>query len=1649
MNKIFTWLVLISFLCQTTYGQVGSGGWFGVRFRTLGDADQETEPATDYVWVYDETLELWVPEELDADQISIDTTEFDLNLDDTITDVQLLADAVDEIGIGLEDEGADQGTIYTLDFQGAGVDASQSGITGEIVIPGVPSGDVTSWKLPVIDKDLTAPPGAPSDGDRYIIGAGVAGDWYSAGGTWKYRQKITIDKDKVPSNQTYFPATVIIDSATNDIFGHAISDGYDILFTSSDKTTKLDHELEYYDDSVGSKYAELHVRIPTLSSSADTDIYMYYGNAAVGSDPSLASTWDANFLFVQHLSDLTTSTTKDSVTAANNMTKGAVNNPLEVDGKIGKVQSCDGINDYIKTANNFLSGPSEITVSGWIKKESGGHTYETALHKGSANTIGSSDYWLGVDISDYLCVTIGGNQVGWAAGKTSTIAVYGTWYHLAAVWDGSDVDVYLDGAFNKTYALGSYGDLNADTRIGSSADGTNYMFKGEVDEIRISDSVRSADWIATQYNNQNSPSTFMSFAGEEAPSASGDWAGYETYITEWNDGTSTWDMTGPPQDGWGAWVSDEDKVYYFNGSSWTAAELNVDHQQTLNLQGGNETQRYHMTEAEHTAATRDATNALNGLMPSGKMTSWDSAWHVGETVTEELQIELDKPAIRFHDTDDNSAYKLVHDAGDGSYPYLSLYRGSVSEGTFTASPAEPLLYWDSNNDLSVQGGKVAIGLLEPKTTLTIEGPLTIKEQAAADADTAGYGQIWVKTATPNELWFTDDTGTDVQLGAGVGEWTDEGSYLRPTDGDEYVAASDTGSRDYVDGDGDIYAEDELEVDGLAYFGSDIYILGDDIFATTNTDRYVWIGDGTNYNPEVLDLGTDTTGNYVASVTDGDNGIDGSCSSEGCAYAPSFDGTEIDAITWSDNANASNIWTFDVSGTDTTMTAGNGLMTFSHEVAVNSLVVNNTAEPGISISMTNISGTDNQAIDIIGGEALATTEHWTGIRIKPDDLDPSGIDARIRGLAVNMSGVDMTNSPDIEAVRVIMPPTVDQWAFYTNGIYRAVFDATGWGVGDHVNMIQMTADITGSSGGTGHFIDCNLVGTGSATGSIIGTSTAIDIIHQHTGTFETQAKAWKRSGAAWTDATTAFGSAGTDVEIFSADDDWIYISGNAASDKFDVVEVVLDTEANVSIQPVFEYWNGAWVTLPGVNDGTGGFKNTGTITWDLDNISDWAQSNENSEGTNRYWMRIQRTRNNLVTKPIEDTIKVLVSVEYYWDNVGDVSIRDLIANGSDVTIGLAGVKLTGDGDGALTILGLGDGADEDITLNLDDTADTISITSSTGVSTIDWFDQDMKSLAGLYGIDDGVFINLGTNSQVIISSDGAGSPFSTPDLDFTGTSYFDDDMGLLLDKKIMFGDANVFISSDDDGYFDIDADTGIRLNARTGFNMNPSVAWLNFDDDGDEELVFIDLDLASGATVHTFSDPVQWLENWVLVDTDNYTETAHDVDIDFDFSDIDGLGETATVNYNWLDIEFTDVDPTGPGFATFNLKGIDIDLNTSALTALAGYFLDFQVRSSSVFTVDVSGSIDASGSATIGGSGVSEINGGLKVDGGAFTFNDDSEDYDFRAESNSYANMLKLDAGNNTVGIGTATEGAIASFGNTGVTFNEDSQDRDFRVESNG
>jgi hypothetical protein len=53
-------------------------------------------------------------------------------------------------------------------------------------------------------------------------------------------------------------------------------------------------------------------------------------------------------------------------------------------------------------------------------------------------------------------------------------------------------------------------------RGGAPPHGQDRRWDGKVDEVRISDIVRSAEWIGTEYQNQQDPAGFL-FIGPEEP----------------------------------------------------------------------------------------------------------------------------------------------------------------------------------------------------------------------------------------------------------------------------------------------------------------------------------------------------------------------------------------------------------------------------------------------------------------------------------------------------------------------------------------------------------------------------------------------------------------------------------------------------------------------------------------------------------------------------------------------------------------------------------------------------------------------------------------------------------------------------------------------------------------------------------------------------------------------------------------------------------------------------------------------------------------------------------------------------------------------------------------------------------------------------
>ena len=59
------------------------------------------------------------------------------------------------------------------------------------------------------------------------------------------------------------------------------SNGYDILLTESDGITTLSHQIENYSSNETLGTITFLVRFPTLSTSIDTEFYIYFGNNLV------------------------------------------------------------------------------------------------------------------------------------------------------------------------------------------------------------------------------------------------------------------------------------------------------------------------------------------------------------------------------------------------------------------------------------------------------------------------------------------------------------------------------------------------------------------------------------------------------------------------------------------------------------------------------------------------------------------------------------------------------------------------------------------------------------------------------------------------------------------------------------------------------------------------------------------------------------------------------------------------------------------------------------------------------------------------------------------------------------------------------------------------------------------------------------------------------------------------------------------------------------------------------------------------------------------------------------------------------------------------------------------------------------------------
>lgn len=371
-------------------------------------------------------------------------------------------------------------------------------------------------------------------------------DWWND--SWHYRKEIKINHAKVAGDLSDFP--VLISITDSNVSLKAQSDGDDIIFTDSVSKQKLSHEIESYDNATGKLIA--WVKVPNLSSSVDTVLYMYYGNATVSSGQDTENVWDSNFKLVQHLEESGADIRTDSTANNNDGTPFNFEGDEGVDnGKINGANYVDDagdFGDYIDFGSDeSLSGANGFTSSFWIKRDvDSSYEWPHAFGHGSGHSyyeFRSGSYGSGLyfeygkppyDGSSFSSISLGGSE---------NLSL-SEWHFFVVTYDGNTLTTYRDGVY-----IDQKSDIVINPNFTSVQFGgsSNQTLASNVDEIRFSNSPRSASWIQTEYNNQNDPTAFLLLQAEEVGlSPVGYWSFDEGYGTvahdessNGNDGTIT------------------------------------------------------------------------------------------------------------------------------------------------------------------------------------------------------------------------------------------------------------------------------------------------------------------------------------------------------------------------------------------------------------------------------------------------------------------------------------------------------------------------------------------------------------------------------------------------------------------------------------------------------------------------------------------------------------------------------------------------------------------------------------------------------------------------------------------------------------------------------------------------------------------------------------------------------------------------------------------------------------------------------------------------------------------------------------------------------------------------------------------------------
>jgi hypothetical protein len=389
------------------------------------------------------------------------------------------------------------GCSFEVNDPGTDDDAIAAGDTGKVTIQ-IPAGFEAgrSYEFMLVDTGNTQL--------TFTVKASVATggteeeDWLDG---WGKRLKMIVDHGDVDSDLSDFPVLVYL-SSSSGVGGDDVSFVFDelggdadrmkIAVTEGDGLSQCYVEIEDWDDAA--EEAWLWVKVPSISNSTDTELYLYYDSSHAdntvyvgdtGSTPA-ENVWDSDFDFVWHLSEPGNSI-HDS---AGDFDGTGINLVDYLTGKIGGGKDITGGANGIDSDETLNIGTGDFTIDIWVRLDSVDSDWHNIIGPQSDTSAYSSGWW-----------AYQGEWYYWSWGLEKSTGVSITqdvWYHLVATRSGTTVSLYVDGDYQDggtdSYDLG-------DKTIYVGSD-NSYPLDGKIDEPRTSSIARSAAWIKANYESE-------------------------------------------------------------------------------------------------------------------------------------------------------------------------------------------------------------------------------------------------------------------------------------------------------------------------------------------------------------------------------------------------------------------------------------------------------------------------------------------------------------------------------------------------------------------------------------------------------------------------------------------------------------------------------------------------------------------------------------------------------------------------------------------------------------------------------------------------------------------------------------------------------------------------------------------------------------------------------------------------------------------------------------------------------------------------------------------------------------------------------------------------------------------------------------------